>query len=431
MHLRINDNDDLIKYAYLLNKQLNSDDDWVYDLIELNDLNIPYNMIINDVIVPANIGNLPLVYDVQQIKKDGNELKDLSSVYINYQTVGVNGLIIYYMEMEYYNRYASDYIGFDPTTYTDEFILDIDGHQTFLVCKKMTIIFNNFTIKSDVQNSIKTITDLIDNISSFIVIPTQNGGNLSNTENPIAYGNSLTGMITMDGNGVLKLIPINVNPFYPPSFFGWEIYYGKNFDIYRNAMVDIINNQQNGVHILSGLAGTGKSRFISRAIQENLFQDKLILFLQYDLLDKMDSPMFISYISSLVYFYPNKRLLIIIENFDRNLDEAKRNNLIQKMYNYTESVFTYLDFAHFIFIFNDSKLKIDRSLITEKRISSTWFFDRLSIAESQELYDMVYLGMPYTIREPKTLKEIFFIQEELNPTVYPYPFYENIKPNLI
>lgn len=178
--------------------------------------------------------------------------------------------------------------------------------------------------------------------------------------------------------------------------------YNNHVIDFYNKLIDSIKNEPNGLFLLKGDPGTGKTSILLAAVQE-LHKDKTIIIASNTFIANMDRESFTSFLPQL------NNSVIIIEEAESLVEDRGSNLLspIAPLLNATDGFLGASINMHIICTFNinNKKYQIDDALLRKGRLKAMCTFDKLSVDKSNKLLEK--LGKNTTTSVPMTLADIY------------------------
>ncbi len=185
--------------------------------------------------------------------------------------------------------------------------------------------------------------------------------------------------------------------------------YNDGFDEVHKEIMRSIKEDDNGLYILHGEAGTGKTTYIRHLVKE-LKRNKRFVYVPSNLVDDITSPNFISFILE------NKNCVFIIEDCE-NLVVTKNNtrsSAVADMLNMTDGILADALKIKFICTFNTNEKNIDEALLRPGRCRMRYDFGKLKKDKAVKAAEKLGLKVP---EKDISLAELFagenkFIEEK-------------------
>lgn len=184
--------------------------------------------------------------------------------------------------------------------------------------------------------------------------------------------------------------------------------YNEDFaDFYKDFKTKI-TSQTNGLYLLYGEAGTGKSSAIRHFIKE---VDRSFVFIPPQMINYLSTPEFVDLVTTSL-----KNCVLIIEDAEKALmkreteDGFHNSELVSSLLNLTDGLYADLASTSIIATYNCDRNLIDPALLRKGRMKSEYKFCRLSVERSQNLMDK--LGYDVTVEEEMTLADIYNYEKQ-------------------
>ena len=169
----------------------------------------------------------------------------------------------------------------------------------------------------------------------------------------------------------------------------------EKFDIIENFVV----NESNGLTLLHGLPGSGKTSFIKFLIKK--YPTKKFIYVPNNIFKQIDGPSFIQFFSD----NEHRNSILVIEDAEALLiDRNDGNESISTLLNLSEGFLGKALEISVILTFNCPVQNIDSSLLRKGRLKCIYEFNELSIEKSKHLFKI--LNYDVEINQPMTLADI-------------------------
>ena len=148
--------------------------------------------------------------------------------------------------------------------------------------------------------------------------------------------------------------------------------YNEGFEDINNEIVRSIKEDNNGLYILHGEAGTGKTTYIRYLIKQ-LMKSKKFVYIPSNLVNELTNPQFMSFIMD------NKNCVFVIEDCE-NLVVTKNNirsSTVADMLNMTDGILADALKIKIICTFNTAEKNIDEALLRPGRCRMKYDFTKL------------------------------------------------------
>jgi hypothetical protein len=208
--------------------------------------------------------------------------------------------------------------------------------------------------------------------------------------------------LLVNNYGETDLQPLDV----PQSETDVVLNYGPGFEKIHNDVINSLNNKKSGLYLFYGEPGTGKSSYIKHLL--STIKERRVVYIPVNLIDSLVSPNFLPILMN------NKNMILVIEDAEKALlsreDNEGNSSLVSAILNLTDSFISSTLNVSIIATFNTKKEKLDTALLRKGRLKMSHEFGKLSVEESQNLID--HLKLDYTVKEPMTLAEIYYMDED-------------------
>lgn len=218
-----------------------------------------------------------------------------------------------------------------------------------------------------------------------------------------------------DNNKVMCNIIAHSHDFYMEPFeikLKWDLDFGlynEGFKEINEEIVRSIKEDDNGLYILHGEAGTGKTTYIRHLIKQ-LKNNKKFVYIPSNLVNNITSPQFLSFLMS------NRNCVFVIEDCE-NLVVTKNNtrsSAVADMLNMSDGLLADALNIKFICTFNTNEKNIDSALLRPGRCRMKYDFGKLKKERAIEAAKRLGLKEP---DKDISLAELFsgenkFVEEE-------------------
>jgi len=206
-------------------------------------------------------------------------------------------------------------------------------------------------------------------------------------------------MASVDENHKSKIYIINKNEMglslrrYPIKAKKSEKY--SFDDLYNDDFMDISqriieslsespeNKSNNGITLLHGDVGTGKTNFLRYLITRI---NKRVIYLPPDLSTEISSPVFLTFLME----YPDS--ILIIEDAENVLKtrDAGGNQAVSNILNMSDGILGDALSLQIVCTFNDDIINIDKALLREGRLVEIYKFGKLDEEKTKNLFSKVH-----------------------------------------
>lgn len=206
-------------------------------------------------------------------------------------------------------------------------------------------------------------------------------------------------ILTLIGKGMKERL--SFSPFKLDKFeIDVNINYNEDFQPkYAEIKKRLSNKDDNGIVILYGEPGTGKTYFLKHLCQ---ITRKKILYIPPALVQYIVEPFFIKMLGK------HRNSILLIEDADNIMRKRDMNTNIQEvssLLNISDGILQDILKLQIVATFNTDLSKIDEAFLRKGRIIVEHKFDKLAVKRAQILSDK--LGYNTTIEEPMTLADIY------------------------
>ena len=193
---------------------------------------------------------------------------------------------------------------------------------------------------------------------------------------------------------------MSLNPFNIPTLeLDIAKYYNDDcISSHEIILKSLEKPKQNGLVLLHGKAGTGKTTYIRHLIGKI---SKKMIYIPADMAEKIGDPSFMSLLSG------NPNSIVIVEDAENILMERSphRSGIISNILNIADGLLADCLNIQMICTFNTNIAAIDRALLRKGRIIASYEFDCLTIDKTLQL--IKDKNIDYVTEKGLTLAEIF------------------------
>ena len=218
--------------------------------------------------------------------------------------------------------------------------------------------------------------------------------------------NTYFGLLYKDSYGIkVKQLPLKVGPWDNLEI---ECNYGNEFkEIDKTIKDKLINNNNNGIILLNGSPGTGKSFYIKH-LSKTCGKNNKFIFIPPHYVDSLSSP------DLLPILLRNKNSILVIEDGEKSILSRETNSghesLVSTLLNLSDGVLADILGIKIIITFNTDIDKIDKAITRKGRMLYQHEFKALSRENSQILLDK--LGKNHKTDKAMTVSEIYNLEKE-------------------
>lgn len=183
-----------------------------------------------------------------------------------------------------------------------------------------------------------------------------------------------------------------------------EQHYNDGFtEVHNSILQKLRQKNSNGLFLLHGKPGTGKSTYIRYLICQ---MKKKVIFLSPNMAGQLD------HMELTRFLINNKNAVFVIEDAEQLIAsrENERNSSLSTLLNLTDGILGECLSIQVIATFNTHVKNIDKALLRKGRLQLMYEFDALSVEKSNVLLQQ--LSCDYTTNTPLTLADIYNYSEE-------------------
>ena len=180
--------------------------------------------------------------------------------------------------------------------------------------------------------------------------------------------------------------------------------YNEGFEDVHKKIVHSIDKDKNGLYLLYGKPGTGKSTYIRHLIKACSTEDRKFIYVPCKLFDVLTDP------NSLSFLMRNRGNVFIIEDCENlvTVDEGIRSDSITDLLNMTDGLLSDALNIKIICTFNTDYEKIDEALLRPGRCRCKYEFDLLDKDRANKVAEKFNLQK---VEKDITLAELFNPEE--------------------
>lgn len=186
-----------------------------------------------------------------------------------------------------------------------------------------------------------------------------------------------------------------------------EKHYNDGFsEIHNSILQKLRQKNSNGLFLLHGKPGTGKSTYIRHLICQ---MKKKVIFLSPNMAGQLDHMQLTSFLIN------NKNSVFVIEDAEQLIAsrENERNSSLSTLLNLTDGILGECLSIQVIATFNTHVKNIDEALLRKGRLQLKYEFDHLSVEKSNAL--LQELNSDHQTNSPLTLAELYNYEAENCP----------------
>jgi hypothetical protein len=183
--------------------------------------------------------------------------------------------------------------------------------------------------------------------------------------------------------------------------------YGDEFLDIHKIIVNRLNKQKdNGIILLHGEPGTGKTSYIR--FLTSLIETKKVLFIPPAMATMLSEP------SIIPFLMENKDSILIIEDAEKVISDREFNGSsagVSNILNLTDGILADCLSIQIVATFNMKREKIDGALLRKGRLIAEHKFEKLTIPDTNRLFR--HLGLNVVSKEAMCLTDIYNYSEEV------------------
>ena len=208
-------------------------------------------------------------------------------------------------------------------------------------------------------------------------------------------------MITKEQfNGGMSLKHFQIKPYD----IDLKSHYNDDFiEIDKSIQLFLNNSISNGIVLLHGKPGTGKTSYIRYLIKS---LDKRVIYLPMHLMDVLSDPGFLEFMAEY------KDSILILEDCEDILKHRKDNSFsnpsLTNLLNLGDGLLSDALCIKVICTFNADLQKIDRAILRKGRLIARYEFSELTTFKTQNL--LTHLGKNHVASNPMTLADIYNVE---------------------
>lgn len=210
---------------------------------------------------------------------------------------------------------------------------------------------------------------------------------------------SIINLIIREGNS-FKLKEFKLEDKKP----NLELNYGSNFPSVSSKIENFINSEENGIAILNGKPGTGKTSYIRHLLSKT---KNKVIYLPPDMVTCLSEPAFMTFLLD------HKDAVLLIEDAEEAVisrADNVRKQSVANLLNISDGILGDCLKLKIICTFNVNIHQIDQALLRKGRLKLEYEFKSLSIKDSNNL--LKHLGKDYITDREMTLAEIYNLEED-------------------
>lgn len=182
-----------------------------------------------------------------------------------------------------------------------------------------------------------------------------------------------------------------------------ELHYNEDFNDFFQNLQKNLNENDTGLYLMYGEAGTGKSSAIRHLITQT---DRKVVFIPPQMINCLSNPDFTELVTNNL-----QNCILVIEDAEKALmkreteDGFSNSELVSSVLNLTDGLYADLAKTSIIATYNCDRSLIDPALLRKGRLRAEYHFKKLSLDRTKAL--MKHNGHDVEIDEEMTLADIF------------------------
>ena len=204
---------------------------------------------------------------------------------------------------------------------------------------------------------------------------------------------------------------VNLGPETVLCDEAFALHYPAGTGDWHRSFVEKLNGRKNGLSILEGTPGTGKTSYL-RHLMGHLKDTHRFYFIPPTSLKMLEEPEFIGFWSSQRETFMDRKLVVILEDADDALltRETDNRDKVSAILNLSDGMLSDFLQLHVICTINCTAAEIDQALLRPGRLVSHRVFRRLDIAQASRL--AASLGKTLAPASDYSLAEVFAEDED-------------------
>lgn len=182
-----------------------------------------------------------------------------------------------------------------------------------------------------------------------------------------------------------------------------ELHYNEDFTDFFQSLQKNLNENDTGLYLMYGEAGTGKSSAIRHLITQT---DRKVVFIPPQMINCLSNPDFTELVTNNL-----QNCILVIEDAEKALmkreteDGFSNSELVSSVLNLTDGLYADLAKTSIIATYNCDRSLIDPALLRKGRLRAEYHFKKLTLDRTKAL--MKHNGHNVDIDEEMTLADIF------------------------
>lgn len=183
--------------------------------------------------------------------------------------------------------------------------------------------------------------------------------------------------------------------------------YNEDFSLMHQHIKDKLTNENKGLVLLHGVAGSGKTNYIKWLTSQ--IPSKNFIFISTNMIASLTNPEFMALLME------NKNSILVLEDCENYISERSTDNgntdVVSSILNIADGMLSDILECQFICTFNSDISQIDHALLRHGRLIAEYKFHELSVERCQDYLQSV--GVEYPVKRPMTLAELTNLQSPL------------------
>lgn len=194
-------------------------------------------------------------------------------------------------------------------------------------------------------------------------------------------------------------------------------HYNSDFPEYYNNLKETINSNENGLYLMYGEAGTGKSSAIRHLITDI---NKKVVFIPPQMINCLSNPDFTDLVTNEL-----RNCVLVIEDAEKalmkreSMDGFSNSELVSSVLNLTDGLYADICKTSIIATYNCNRNLIDPALLRKGRLLWEYHFKKLELEKSKDL--MKKLGHEDEVKEEMILADIFNYKKQMGNDISKKP----------
>lgn len=187
-----------------------------------------------------------------------------------------------------------------------------------------------------------------------------------------------------------------------------DMHYGEDFSVFHKSVVDLLKSDDNGLIILHGTPGTGKTQYVRFLISELVHENKSIIYIPSNFVEMFMDPSFIGFLEQWILGQNSKVVLLLedAESLIESRDSGIRSQGMSNLLNVTDGILNDILGTQIIITFNTTLDMIDPALLRPGRLLARKEFTELDYEQASKLLEYLQIeDLP--VADKMTIAEIY------------------------